>query len=388
MKSDRTSGVYMSWINDIINRTFKLTGEKYFFAPDFWAKDVSSYTFSGYALNEFILNGYRNPFVFMCIDKIADVASELPVNVSENGRELSTYPLFEKPNQQEKTFSDFYYKVVSFLLLTGNCFVYGVRPVGMSGFGELQLLNPKCVTINTVDGTEGGAVKNYQYSDQAKTLTIEPADMLHIKFPNIVTETNWGLSPLYSAIQVYESSNNIFEASAHLHKNRGISGILSNADSNMPMLPKEQEQLQNDMNRRISGTSNFGKMFVTTANLKWLQVGMSPEELKSLEGNLALLRNTCSIYGLDSSLFNDPDNKTYANRADAEKSMYTSVVRPVTDKINNSLGSFLGIEIETDFSGVGVLSRPNFELSQKLVAEVQAGIITAQEAKEKLYPND
>ena len=65
----------MSLINNIVQKAFKLTGEGKYFAPYFWSTSISSYNFSGYALNEFIINGYRNPYVFMCFDKIADVAA-------------------------------------------------------------------------------------------------------------------------------------------------------------------------------------------------------------------------------------------------------------------------------------------------------------------------
>ena len=392
----------MGIANRLLSGLFSLTGNgSQFAAPEFWATNISAYNFSGYGLNEFVHNAYCNPFVFMCVDKIADVGSQLPYKFINEATLEEMNPaivseasrLLDKPNQSQ-TADDFYYEVISELLVTGNCFICGSRPVGFSRFGELKVLKSQDVTINAVGGTQSGIIKNYTAVTDTKILTIQPEDMLHIKFPNIVEETHWGLSPLYAAISVYESSNNIFEAEAHLHKNRGISGVLSNKDSNMPMLPKEQERLQQDWHRKAAGASNFGKMLITNASLEWLQVGMSPTDLMSLEGNLAKQRIICSIFGLDSSLFNDPANKTYNNRADAEKSMYTSVVLPLLDKINRSLSMWLlrknfsipDALIKADFSNVSVLNAPNLELSKKVLEEVKVGILSAEEARAILYP--
>jgi len=67
-----------------ISRIFRLTGGEQRFTPYFWTEgSVGGYSYGGYSLLEFIENGYMNPYVFMCIDKIADVSSQLSFNVIE-----------------------------------------------------------------------------------------------------------------------------------------------------------------------------------------------------------------------------------------------------------------------------------------------------------------
>lgn len=382
-----------------ISRLFRLTGGEDRIVPLFWTEaGVGGYAYGGYSLHEFVDHGYMNPYVFMCVDKIADVCSQLSFSViDEKAGKAPAGPLWmellkliEKPNAQQ-TCDDFYYQVVTSLLVTGNVFIQATKPVGFSRFARLEVLLPQFVTINTVDGTLWGEPKSYQY--MSRPGEIPASDVLHIKFPNITERTNWGLSPLQSGQFAYEASNNIFEASASLHKNRGISGILSNADSNMPMMPKEQAALQAEWQSRTAGPHRFGKVYVTNASMKYLPMGMTSVEMQTLEGGIDKLRTICSLFGLDSSLFNDPANKTYNNRADAEKSMYTSVVIPLLDKINRSLSRFLGqnFGLETalivaDYSQITILRENEQARSAKILAEVAAGILTPEEARKILYP--
>ena len=387
-------------MNRWISSLFRLTGgEGRVPVPYFWQEgNIGAYSYGGYSLEEFVQNGYMNPFVFMCIDKIADVSSQLSFSIIDEKTKKQPddalwqefLRLLEHPNSRQ-TCDDFYYEVVTSLLATGNAFVRAVTPAGFSRFAELSVLLPQYVTIETVDGTLWGKPKSYRYAGMSDVI---PADqVLHIKFPNITARTNWGLSPLQAGQPAYEASNNIFEASASLHKNRGISGILSNSDSNMPMMPKEQEKLQQEWQDRTAGAHRFGKVYVTNASMKYLSMGMTSVEMQSIEGGMDKLRTICSLFGLDSSLFNDPANKTYANRSDAEKSMYTSVVMPLLDKINRNLSRFVarnfGLEnalIVADYSQVAILRESEAAKSTKLLAEVSAGILTPAEARAMLYP--
>ncbi len=387
-------------ITKSVSRLFRLTGGEQRLAPYFWTEgSVGSYSYGGYSLLEFIENGYMNPYVFQCIDKIADVSSQLPfsvidektgkVPVGKNADEL--LKLIERPNDRQ-TCDDFYYEVVTSLLATGNCFIRAIKPVGFSRFAELTVMLPQFTAIETVDGTLWGKPKLYRYN--GVMAEIPASEVLHIKFPNLTDRTNWGLSPLQAGQFAYEASNNIFEASASLHKNRGISGILSNADSNMPMMPKEQAALQEEWQNRTAGAHRFGKVYVTNAAMKYLPMGMTSVEMQSLEGGIDKLRTICSLFGLDSSLFNDPANKTYNNRADAEKSMYTSVVIPLLDKINRNISRFLASNFQidnalivADYSQVAILRENEAAKSAKVLAEVAAGVITAEEGRAILYPN-
>jgi len=61
---------------------------------------------------------------------------------------------------------------------------------------------------------------------------------------------------------------------------------------------------------------------------------VSPEMPKLELDKIATLinREICDIYGIDSSLLNDPENKTYNNKSEALRGLYTHVLLPACDQ--------------------------------------------------------
>jgi hypothetical protein len=48
-------------------------------------------------------------------------------------------------------------------------------------------------------------------------------------------------------------------------------------------------------------------------------------------------REICDLYGIDSSLLNDPENKTYANKEEGLRALYTHVILPAADQFVESM---------------------------------------------------
>lgn len=94
-------------------------------------------------------------------------------------------------------------------------------------------------------------------------------------------------------------------------------------------------------------------------------MAMSATDLAIIEQNILPLRALCNVLGYDSSLFNDPANKTYNNRLEAEKSMYTNVIMPLADKFDAQDTRFIALNhypdgsrrIRHDFSEVEALQK-------------------------------
>jgi len=133
--------------------------------------------------------------------------------------------------------------------------------------------------------------------------------------------------------------------------------------SNRPMLPEEAAQVQQAWNRDIQGTHNSGKIKVTNKDLNYIQMAMSATDLQLVESDVVTLRAMCNVYGLDSSLFNDPANKTFNNRKEAEKALYTNAVIPLSEKIAMAHTQYIAqnhfpngnVRMRQDFSEVDAL---------------------------------
>ena len=107
------------------------------------------------------------------------------------------------------------------------------------------------------------------------------------------------------------------------------------------------------------------------------------------------LRDLCNLYGVDSSLFNDPANKTYNNRKEAEKAMFTNAVIPVNEKDIHSLSQWLlpgwnekdntTYQIRQNLSSIPVLHEDEDKRAakQEKVSKIFISILEAQISNEQ-----
>ena len=82
------------------------------------------------------------------------------------------------------------------------------------------------------------------------------------------------------------------------------------------------------------------EILIAGAKLGWVNMGLSPVDLQLLESEKITLRELCNVYGVNSALFNDPDNKTYNNMKEAKKEMLTQVVLPELVLIRDAFNRF------------------------------------------------
>jgi phage portal protein BeeE len=137
---------------------------------------------------------------------------------------------------------------------------------------------------------------------------------------------------LQAAFLTLVSSNNLFTADASLLKNKGASGVFSNESDNI-LTPDQRSNAQEALDALIAGPKKFGKIIQSPVKTKFMQLGMSPADLQILDSRIMKKRDLCSAYSVDSSLFNDPANKTFNNRKEAKKSLYTDAVLPLVNKV-------------------------------------------------------
>jgi HK97 family phage portal protein len=260
-----------------------------------------------------------NPFVSQVINKISGIIAKLQYECEDE--------LFYSINENQD-FEEFTENFMLELLITGEVFIRKIIPVGYSKPKRIEILRSEYVTIYHINGN----VKNYGYIFLGKSEIIDKEQVVHIKLTNVVDtgdKSLRGRSPLSSLTDVYESSNAIFKAENYIFKNGGTIGILTN-DSDLPMLSKDIEKINNEWKEDNSGANKFGSIKLTNAKLRYFNIGMSPSDMKLMEHNISKLRIISSAYGLDSSIFNDPANKTYSNRTEAQMAMYEDVILPYT----------------------------------------------------------
>ncbi len=92
-------------------------------------------------------------------------------------------------------------------------------------------------------------------------------------------------------------------------------------------------------------------------------MAMSATDLQLVNSDVVTLRAVCNVFGLDSSLFNDPANKTFNNRKEAEKALFTNAIIPIAEKVGKSHTQFIA---KNHFPDGRVRMRKDFERIEAL----------------------
>jgi phage portal protein BeeE len=339
--------------NDIISLFEKFTGKKT-------------------ALEEIINESYEcNVDAYSVVKKIVDVyvkakwiVEEKVDGVWEEIKETSIHDLMATPNATKGyTWKDIDEQLATYLLTTGDSYLV---PTKLNGRVEEVDVLPS----NHIEIIASGNffLPNLKYLfELGKTKRIYDVDELeHIKMfnPNYqsVQESYKGLSAYEVAHNVIQVGNDRWDADANLLQNRGAFGLITDT-SNRPMSDDESKKVQGAFNGDTAGTHNYGKVKVTNKDLKYIPMGMSSAELGLDNKGVITLRAMCNVFSLDSSLFNDPANKTFNNRKEAEKAMYTNAVIPLADKIAAKHNLYIAknhfpdkeVRMRKDFSDVDAL---------------------------------
>ncbi len=302
-------------------------------------------------VSELVNEGYASVSdLYSIVRKIAQTGASMQLQVFkivndeyelQDSGEL--FDLILQPNKNQNQY-EFKENALTNLLVSGNIFMTGTEFVGFGDvYKSLELLAPQYVDIQVSTGSDGLDVVNYVYQLDAYYKKLDPEDMKHIKYMNPTdfgVQTGWGLSPIHAGYLAMKSARDLNIAEASILANKGASGILTNK-GDYPLDSDEAEQIQKAIDKRISGARKFGKIIATNASVEYIQMGMSPSDLQLIESGVVKLRQLCNLYGVDSSLFNDPANKTYNNRKEATKSLYTESVIPSLQKFVWGLNEFI-----------------------------------------------
>ena len=109
-----------------------------------------------------------------------------------------------------------------------------------------------------------------------------------------------------------------------------------------------------------------------------------------MDGILSKLRMLCSIFGVNSVLFNDQVSSTYNNQDAAAKDAYINTYIPLANKIDRELSRFLNRHLNTDeyitidTDDIEILKGINKEHTDALSIQYADGIISLDEYREAL----
>ena len=393
--------------SEVISEILKMVRGRAVYPPD----SVDTYIDKGYLFN---------PVVYSIVSFIAQKAGAIPWGVYEvkNNKALHSYKsansynlntkiiktkalvalpdhelnaIFLKPNILQG-WAEFFEQVVWFKLVTGNSYIHMIGPTAGLNKGSIrEMWNIPSQIIRPVAGDRMEPVRGYKYL--ASNDIILPESMIHLKYwtPEYFNGQNLvGLSPLRASLRLITKSNSSFDSSVGALQNQGAFGIIS-AEKDTDLTEEQADMIESRLREKVGGPANRGKNIVTSATLKWQQMGMSPVDLNIIESDRMDLRALCNVYHVPSELFNDAANKTYSNTKEAGSAVYTNAVLPALNQFRDAFNQYIsnkypGLYCDYDAS---MISELQDDLQMMTTALSGAWWITPEERRDIMnFPAD
>jgi len=293
----------------------------------------------------YITKGYNyNHQLYSVVSWKAQKSAGLDYAVYQNERGKLTklddheaLELIYNPNKEQGK-SEFFEQFYGYKAITGNGYIYAPKLEFGRNKGkvaEMHVLPSQWVQI--VAGGTLQPVKGYKiiYDEQAMAFSKE--NVIHSKYAQYYYNNGaelYGLSPIEAGWRLIQKSNENITAGKKSFENMGAAGLLyekhgKEVDPLLGEMTKEQlAQFNRDIDKKIKGAHNRGRIFVTSAELGYVDFAVSPADLKMLEDAQANFRDICRIYKIPSEIFGDKDSATYNNVAEARKRAYTDGIMP------------------------------------------------------------
>lgn len=174
------------------------------------------------------------------------------------------------------------------------------------------------------------------------------------------------IKPISNLIAVYEARNVIYVK-------RGGLGFIVSAKSDpsgtVALTDKEKEDIRKEYYGKYGIGEGQYPLALSSVPISFVRTNLSISELQPFDETLADAISIAGCFGIPAVLVPRKDQSTFSNQASAEKSVYSSVVIPLTKQFCKDFTSFLGLDrdglyIDCDFSHVDCLQAGMKEAEQ------------------------
>ncbi len=294
--------------------------------------------------------GYKkNVIVYRCVQLISRALASVEWTLKDGDETLREHKILElmnKPNaKQYKT--TFIEEAVSYLLLSGNCYVMTKRNE-LAEPKSLYLLRPDRVTI--VPGNyEFPLAYQYQIGNKKHLFEVNQetgeCDILHIKLFNPLDDW-YGMSPIEAAMGSINQHNSIAQQNTSFLQNGGRpSGALMYKSS---IDPQKRNELKDNLRNLYEGGRNAGKILLLEGNFEWKEMGLSPKDLDFISGKELAAKEIALAFGVPNILVGSMSSATFANYKEARYNLWEETLIPLLNIVAGEFSSWLQMIFKTD----------------------------------------
>ena len=122
----------------------------------------------------------------------------------------------------------------------------------------------------------------------------------------------------------------------------------------------------------------------------WKEMGMSPRDMDFLQNKHMAAKDIALCFGIPSQLIGIPDSQTYANVQEARLALYEETIIPLAMRVCSDLNEWLApsfgddITIQYDIDSIPAMTERRRRVYENVTSAVREGIISRNEAREKL----
>jgi len=362
---------------------------------------------SGYNLKErtydyrkIAKEGYQeNAIVFRCVNEIAHGASAVELCVYQGDIKLDQHPLIdllERPNPQFAG-NEYFQALYSFLLLSGNSYALYSLVGGQPR--ELHLLRPDRMKIVPSKTHIPSAYEYHVDGRLANRYDVDSetgmSEVKHFKMWNPLDDY-YGLSPIQAASADIDQHNHAAKHNLGLLMNgaRPSGAVVfkpkDETGLHVQLSESQRQQLMTDLNMRFSGAHNAGRPMLLEGDFDWKEMGFSPKDMDFLELKNMSARDIALCFGVPSQLVGVPDSQTYNNVSEARLALYEDTIIPLIRRVESDLNEWLAprfgddISIKYDIDSIPAMAERRKKTYENVVQAVREGIISRNEARERL----
>jgi HK97 family phage portal protein len=350
---------------------------------------------------DYAKDGYQeNAIVHRCVQLISNSASAVKLCVYSGDTKLDNHELIsllDRPNPLQSGV-EYFASLYSYLLISGNSYILRDTE-SFTPPRELYLLRPDRIQIRA---SESIIPTSYDYVIDGIVRNTYPVDpktgsgqIKQIKLWSPLDDF-YGLSPIGASAYNIDQHNLAGMHNVALLKNGCTpSGMLKfeptdETGMSTQLTDDQRARLLEDLEFRFQGTHNSGRPMLLEGNFSYQQLGLNPKDMDFLELLNLSAREIALCFGVPAQLIGIPDSQTYSNMETAKLALYEETILPLLSRVESDLNEYLAplysgdISIRYDLDSIPAMAEKRRQIYDNVTQGVQAGIITRNEARERL----
>ncbi len=238
----------------------------------------------------------------------------------------------------------------------------------------------------------------YEYVPSGEPMLLLPEDVVHIKYGLDPGDQRLGLGPLGSVIREMATDDQAANFTATLMRNSAVPGMMMTPEKGVTFDQQTRDEAKSRWNQSFGGDRQGGLM-VASGAMKVTPVGIDPDKLdlgriRQLpeERICAVLGIQPAVLGLGTGLENTKVGATMKEmREQAWENLLIPLGTMIAEQIDDQLlDDFNSEQVAAfDLRKVRTLQDDETQKSDRVIAQVKAGIIKVSQAQAQLgYPVD